>query len=573
VRRNSDADPLIKSLNMHSIPWKFTGNKGLYDREEIMFLISFLRVITNPENNYSLWFLCSSDIYNMDPMDLTKCNIFASKKNLPLYYIFEHIDEFENISDKDIAKRIVDDIKRYNKEIYRASTGELLYKFINESSYLKYLMDNSKGEEIQNIAKFFDIIANIGNVLHENRVYSFVSHLDMLIKAGDNPPVAQADYDSDSVNILTIHKAKGLEFRVVFMVGLVSGIFPSIYRKDTIELPPELIKDITVGKDFHKKEERRLFYVGMTRAKDELYLTSASDYGGERKKKISEFVSEALNLTKDHIILKASPLEIINRYGKVERDRKELPIPEDEIITLSYYQIDDYLTCPLKYKFIHIWKMPIFKHFSIIYGKSLHDAIQEYNRSRMKGENMSEEELISIFEKIWVSEGFLSREHEEERFEAGKRALREFYRKEALSDEKPSYIEEEFTFYLDNNRITGRWDRIDINNEEVTIIDYKSSDIRSEDDAIKRTKGSLQLSIYALAYRERFGRLPDWVELRFIETGFRGKIKKSEKDIEKVKNEIKKVSSGIRLRKFLSRPNYINCRYCACLEICPERSR
>ena len=103
----------------------------------------------------------------------------------------------------------------------------------------------------------------------------------------------------DGVRIMTVHKAKGLEFPVVFLVHLVQGRFPTPKRRDALELPAELIKDLLPSGDFHAQEERRLFYVGMTRARRELFLTSARDYGGTRERKVSLFVLEALDLPKD----------------------------------------------------------------------------------------------------------------------------------------------------------------------------------------------------------------------------------------------------------------------------------
>src|SRR5205814_389241 len=102
-----------------------------------------------------------------------------------------------------------------------------------------------------------------------------------------------------AVRVLTVHKAKGLEFPVVFLVTLVQDKFPLRGRKDALELPVELIKEALPSGDFHKQEERRLFYVGMTRAMRELWLTSARDYGGTRERKVSQFVLEALDLPKD----------------------------------------------------------------------------------------------------------------------------------------------------------------------------------------------------------------------------------------------------------------------------------
>src|SRR5207237_6894121 len=109
---------------------------------------------------------------------------------------------------------------------------------------------------------------------YEN-VREFVKHLDDLIDASEDPAVAEADVETPAVRVLTVHKAKGLEFPVVFLVHLVQGKFPVQKRRDALELPVELIKDLLPTGDFHAQEERRLFYVGMTRERRELFLTCA----------------------------------------------------------------------------------------------------------------------------------------------------------------------------------------------------------------------------------------------------------------------------------------------------------
>src|SRR3989442_8102036 len=108
------------------------------------------------------------------------------------------------------------------------------------------------------------------------------------MEGGEVQAVAEQKAEPPAVRVLPVHKAKGLEFPVVFLVTLVQDKFPLRGRRDALELPVELIKEPLPSGDFHKQEERRLFYVGMTRAKRELHLTSARDYGGTRARKRSE---------------------------------------------------------------------------------------------------------------------------------------------------------------------------------------------------------------------------------------------------------------------------------------------
>lgn len=111
--------------------------------------------------------------------------------------------------------------------------------------------------------------------------------IDLVTEIGEAPISYQHDYvKENAVNIMTVHSAKGLEFPVVFLVNLVNERFPSRDKSEQIPIPEDLIKETLPKGEFHIQEERRLFYVGITRAKDKLYFTASDFYGdGVRKKK------------------------------------------------------------------------------------------------------------------------------------------------------------------------------------------------------------------------------------------------------------------------------------------------
>lgn len=483
VRANKSADAFLRSLNMADIPWFFSGNEGLYLREEIRFLISFLRSVANFDDSVSFYHLSISPTYELSARDLTLCMNYASRRNRSLFYVFSHLSGIPELEEevssegKTIIDRVIRDLGEYADLSIKRSTGEVLYKFITKSGYLKRLISSpspSDEEKVKNIARFFDIIRSTSNVITHDRVPQFISYLDLLIEAGDDPAAAEIDMEIDAVNVLTVHKAKGLEFPVVIMANLVSQRFPSYFRREGIPLPDPLIKDILPSGNFHLQEERRLFYVGMTRAKKELYFASARDCGGKRPRKISQFIMEALDLSKADVVPnKVSSLEVIERNASPagKKGQREETIPPTEILTLSYRRIDDYLTCPLKYRYVHIIRVPIMQHHAVVYGSALHEAVQKYYRRRLSGEKMGEDELLSVFHNCWTSEGFLSREHEEQRLEEGRKALHRFYQMVQKEKHLPTYVEKEFRFPLENNQIMGRWDRIDIHNGEVCIID------------------------------------------------------------------------------------------------------
>jgi len=583
VRSNNDADPFLRALNMRGIPYRFSGNRGLYQREEIRLLISFLRCLADFQDSVSLFNLASSPIYRLNMEDLVRCMTSAKRGNRTLHWVFAHPDEFPLLEElsphsRQRIERIREDIHRFLEYSRTDPTGVVLYKFLTETGYLAQLTQSKNPQDhlkVQNIAKFFELARRFRELAAEDRVQTFVEHLDSLMEAGDDPAAAEADLDAEAVQVLTIHQAKGLEFRVVIMVGLVQNKFPHSKRKEPLPLPEGFIKEVLPSGDFHLQEERRLFYVGMTRAKRELWLTSARDYGGQRPRKISQFVLEALDKPRaDTDYLSTSALEAIRRNApRPQRIAEHLPPwPQGKLLPLSFYQMDDYLTCPLKYKYIHILRVPLLPHHTVIYGQALHEAVREYYRRKIKGRPVSLADLIGIFEGAWRSEGFLSPQHEEQSLLSGRRALSSFFEAQERERIIPILVEEEFSFILDGNRVTGRWDRVDRRDGGIYIVDFKSSQVRDQERADKRARESTQLALYALAYEQIYGEVPQRVELHFLESGMVGLHPIGERDLSRARELVQEASKGIRKRDFPPRPKWLACKYCPFSGICPHSS-
>ncbi len=583
VRSNNNADPFLRSLNMRNIPWRFSGNQGLYSKEEVRICISFLKLMANTEDSLSLYHLLSSEIYQADILDLSVLMHYAKRRNISLFSVlrFKLTDsQLENIPEntRSIIDKFILDVENYLTLSKTLSTGRLLYMFLTQTGYIKSLTKNpslANEEKIRNVAKLFDIVRNYETLSREDRVIYFIQHLSLLIDVGDDPATVEPDLDIPAVQVLTVHKAKGLEFDVVFMVSLVQGRFPWPKRRGVIELPDELIKDMLPSGDFHIQEERRLFYVGMTRAKKELIFTSSLDYGGKKTRKVSRFVLEALGIKSDtsYKTKKVSSEEAIKRNAP-QVEAKFYPqgvsLSDDAILNLTYYKIDDYKSCPLKYKYVHVLRVPIMQHHTVLYGKAMHDAVLRYYQSKMNNIAISESDLIYAFDSSFKTEGFLSVEHIEKRKDAGYNALKQFFKQEEKGKRLPTYMEKEFSFIIENNKINGRWDRVDIAKDKTIIIDFKTSAVKKQKDADKKAKESLQLSIYALAYKHINGILPAAVELHFLESGLVGGAVKDEGDLVDTIKIIKEVSCGIRSRDFAARPQYLSCTYCAYNQICPS---
>ena len=581
VRSNDDADPFLRSLNLRAIPWTFSGNAGLYGRPEVRLLLAFLRAVAHPDDSVSLHYMASSDLYGVPIVDLTRCATHADRKHRWLFDVLKAVETIPELSGelseeaRLAIRHLVSDLVRYMELGREMPTGELLYQFLVDSGWLARMSKAATARdeaEVQNISKFFRRILDASKALKYDNIREFVKHLDALIDAGEDPAVAEADVETPAVRVLTVHKAKGLEFPVVFLVHLVQGRFPTPKRRDALELPIELVKDLLPTGDFHAQEERRLFYVGMTRARRELILTSARDYGGARERKVSQFVLEALDLPKDAARpFKAKAVEELERFAPPPAALEDAlaPMRPDEELLLSHKQIDDYQTCPLKYRYVHVLRVPILRHHTVVYGSTIHAVVEFYLKRRVEGNYTSLEDVLAEYDKKWLNQGFLTWEHQEARKSAGREALTRFWHQEEAEGVKPTHVEKDFAFSIGPNRVRGRFDRVDEDLLGATIIDYKTSEITRQRDADRRVASSLQLKMYALAWREMSGRLPQRVELRFIESHVTGSHAPTDEDTEAAVSAVRAAAEGIRARRFDATPSRQACRSCAYGQICP----
>ena len=589
VRGNRDADPYLRALNMARIPWRFSGTAGLYRQPEVRVLISFLRAVNDPDDSVSLYDLATSEIFGLSPPDVTLALTRARRRRSSLAVALR--DAAEHPEDSPFTLRALEVVQRLlaSLDAHRAmsterSCGELLYHFISGSGWLARLAHEARetGEErLANVGRFFEIVRRQGGLLRDDRLPFLVAQLDTLIETGDDPSTADVEQDEgEAVHVLTYHKAKGLEFSVVFMVGLTADRFPGWDRRDPLELPDELVRDAPpADADHHTAEERRLFYVGMTRAREELVLSWALDYGGRRSRAVSQFVTEALDLppATPSEVARPALLQQLARHEGSPRDSTQVaqrPKLGDRPLMLSYGQINDYLECPAKYRYGHVVRIPTPVSHAMVYGRALHATAQAFHRRQLAGRPMAVTELHAALDASWESVGFLTREHEEARRAAAHDAITLFWENQQRDPARPIAVEQDFTVAFGPDRLRGRYDRVDRDDAgRVVITDYKSSDVRDLTTANRRARESLQLSIYALAHEAQHGSLPDELALYFLESGIVGRTDASEKRLEKAQERLTYAADGIRAGRFEANPSAMRCGYCPFREICPDASR
>jgi DNA helicase-2/ATP-dependent DNA helicase PcrA len=564
MRANSQAAPFIESLKYKGIPFAFSGASGLFSNPEIKMLVSFLKSLVYDDDDIAFYQLSSSEIYNIPHSKITKLYTLAERTNRS---IFSHAKK-EN---GDAFKAIISDIE-YFREKKNDPVGEVIYEFLSKKKYLKKLTKDPSVEnelKVYNIAKFFDRITQFNHASQEKDIIAFLKNLELILEVKEETSTSDIDPDLDAVNVLTVHAAKGLEWPVVFIVNCVSDRFPTRSKSDSLPIPDDLIKERLPEGDFHLEEERRLFYVGATRAKDLLFFSSADDYGGKRIKKLSQFVLEILSEPKPQRIKhKLSPDEKIAFFKKTRPSAVRLPDRfSSDVLHLSRNQIDDYASCPKKFYFAHVVKIPLLENQNLMYGTAIHGALDHFFARRLARGKPTLKQLLADFNEAFQNVGFITREQEEKRHQAGIETLTRFFQEDQNSPTVPRNVEARFEFCVDKIKVNGRYDLVLKSGELNEIVDFKTSKVTLQKDADRRIRQSSQMKVYALAWQEKYGEIPK-TTLHFIESGLKGEITFSAKDLDKTREIIKKVAAGIRSKHMKATPSQFECSQCPYKDIC-----
>jgi DNA helicase-2/ATP-dependent DNA helicase PcrA len=590
VRTNADASPFLKSLALQGVPVRFSGATGLYARPEVRELLSFLRTVADPDSTVDLYGVATGSPYQLGGADLTAILEMARRRHRSLWSVMAELEDPPRLLrlSEDTRRRLGrlrSELRAAVDDSHRRPAGEVLYEHLKRSGRLRDLVaDADRGREapLRNVARLFDIVRAQSAVLDDDRIPFLARHLQTLAASGDDPAEPEAELDEDSVAVLTVHKAKGLEFRCVFLVGLVDGRFPLRGRGDRLPRIPALgAARVAPATERPHAEERRLFYVAMTRARDELHLSWSRLTGAGRRRRPSPFIAEALDRSAEDDS-PASPVAPgdalaariaagLDRSATVERPVASRGAGVSGPLSLSFSQIDDYLSCPLKYRLRHVVRVPTPPHHALVLGNALHQAAAAFHNAAIRGRPFGEADLLAVFDAHWSSEGFLSRDHEEARYARGRAALVRF-REDQLRPgaSVPVAVERPFAVNIGRDMVRGRYDRVDESGDGVVITDYKSSDVREDARADQKARDSLQLQVYALAHEAETGRLPAAVQLHFLDSGVVGRAAPDPARLAKARARIEEAASGIRAGEFVARPDPVGCGFCPYREVCPS---
>lgn len=406
----------------------------------------------------------------------------------------------------------------------------------------------------------------------------FLDYLELFREAGGVVALA-SDERSNAVRLMTAHSAKGLEFDHVFILRVVSNSFPALYREPLIETPAELRNSQPTAdcgeKELHKQEERRLFYVAMTRARDTLAMYG--QYGrGEKDRTPPGFLRELIKdrMLRDyfsHRTCRAFQTEIFAAGEASSRIAEWINLPANPALgaTLSASAIQRYEICPLQFKLEREWRIPSDVSAALQYGAAMHRVLLSYYLSVRQNRPIDEATLLELFRTDLSSAG-LSDSYQHELYEKkGTAELREFLCGARSAEMEVLHTEEQFRIKVGETNLVGRIDRIDRTPEgAIVVTDYKTGRPKSQEDADE----SLQLSLYAFAAREKWGYKAERLVFHNLEGNTIIVTSRSDGQIEEAKMRVEDIAQRIADGQFEPKVG-IHCFSCAYRNLCPKTEK
>ncbi len=577
VRANHYAQPFIEAFRKANIPYQFLSERGLYDKPEIKKLMAVLRVLANPTDDISFYEVLRMPVWNINMETIAKMIVDARKFHGSVWAQVKKNDECE------LLMKVIGDLMDYSKD---HTVGEVLYRFTESIKLYEILLRQGTieaEERITNIATFFGKIREFERGNDQKTVLDFVDYLELAAEAGDNPSAKFDVVGMDGVQISTIHGVKGLEFNTVFVASLVNRRFPSDNRKDLIEMPSELIQEILDDSDVHTQEERRLFYVACTRAKEKLHLMWSDFYNPSsakkpRSSKRSRFIDEIVDDVELTQLEKT--VEGVEQFLKPKVGSQQLAvgsqlITNDKITRFSYSQLSTFQSCPRQYQYSYLYKIPQPPSGALSFGSTMHNTLQEFyivvGQSKQASlftdfnEDLSLDRLLEIYESKWMSGGYESKAHMEASKERGKGILKLFYTHFQEGIPAIEFLEKGFKLKIGDYTISGRIDRADKRADgTLEIVDYKTGKSKSQKDV----DNDMQLKIYAMAAKECFNQPASKLTLYFLDDDLKVSTEPDDEKLEKARAEIVEVADQINQSDFEATPSKFKCGFCAYRKIC-----
>jgi DNA helicase-2/ATP-dependent DNA helicase PcrA len=582
-RQHAHRDELVAELSRRKIPFVIS-RLSILDHPLVKDVIAYLRLIGTPYDDIACARVLSAPAWHLEASDLVRLAERAKKEKKSIYDSLQVPQGQLAFDDSHAAsKELLEFLAAQRRTLRRRTAREILTDLLEwlEVPQRAAQQDRKYVNRLTGFAKEWEPKS-------ETRLLpEFIEYLDFYSQAGGNISL-EDDAPADAVQLMTVHGAKGLEFPHVFLLRVNSKKFPATERSRTFEFPAALMKEGEPAEQFHIQEERRLFYVALTRAEERVTVTTLTEKKGRVPVFIEDMLLDPEIKRRDIRMLapKVSPwpqttIPFANSeaqlfpvssipskiFSRIADWAEQFHPPSPEPLTLSPSAVSGYRSCPQQYLFGYLWSLREGPRATLTFGAVMHNTVRRFVDQLRKGVRLPWDDIVRIFETEWKSAGFEDDYQEQGYKKDGLEQLRVFHA--SILENPPQVLEQEkrFELPLENDVVlTGRMDQINSigGKKDVEIVDYKTGKPKKAALA----KKDIQLSIYSIAAKEILELNPIRLVFHYLQNNERQETTRDAKQLDEAQKIVQEVASEIRAGSFPPNPGF-SCKSCAYRPICP----
>ena len=581
-RNNRDAFPIAVALERKNIPHEIKSDEDLFSDKFVKKFILLLDAIYHYGEDSFLIPVLHMEEFGIDPLAVYKMITGANKGRKSIYDLLEK----EEVSKK---------VKNWVKASKNEEVTKLMETILRESGLFESMLKAKDASAFLGIEKIMEEAKRISTNNAGAVLADFMKYLDTLRSHKIFIKHPKIYYKKSSVLLMTAHRAKGLEFKNIFIIGATEKTFGPKSNRDKLSIIPEVYQKTGMPsiKNTGDEDERRLFYVAITRAKKEIFITYSNLDENSKEVLPSPFINELREDRKEIIDTSKFEQNIIANPHNFFVERKESGTKEidQEFVlelwksqSLSVTALNNYLECPWKYFYRNLLRIPSVPERYLLYGTSMHKAVDDLFKA-MKNREVDGQFLLNSYKRHLGNLG-LNLKEEKEYWEKGKKALVGWYKWAKPNLSNPIISEFSITVSLPKSEVVlaGKLDKVEfLSDTRVSITDFKTGKQKSRNEiegktqsASRQSGGNMkrQLVFYKLLLdlHENSARQGKWEMekgiIEFLEPDEKGKYKKEEfeissEEVEELKETIRKVADEIITLSFWNKTcNNKDCEYC-----------
>lgn len=595
-RENRDAVPLASAIEKQSIPCNIESDQDILGDDDVKKLLRVLRAVQHFGTPSYFFELLHVDFLDIPPLDIYKLSSFGALKRMNIYDIArsETLLAEAGVESKEKILGLYHKLSDWKRMTENRGAGEVFEIIVRDSGFLVHIL--GRPDAMEKIAKLHGLFEHLKSLIENKKNYSlrdFFDHLDLVEEhaiAIKSPEMRNAP---GKIRLMTAHKSKGLEFEYVFIINAIDGRWGSRRRMEHIKLPRriyEIVQDAENKLEKNNDDERNLFYVAITRAKKEVFITWSETNRNGKEQLPSQFISAI----KPDLI---DPCDA-EPYEKEYAAHREITFAPTPLHTpelgdraflsdlfekrgLSVTALNNYLECPWHYFYVNLVRIPEAPNKHLSFGNAIHAALKNFferKNNDVDEKIATKEYLIRRFEEALAREPIEEKDYKET-LEKGTLALASYYNAYHNVWTRKTLNE----FMIDNVmlapgvKILGKIDKLEIldNSKNAIVSDYKTGKPKSRNFIEGKTKESgsgnykRQLVFYRLLLEQGSDYGMSSAEIDFIEPDEKGRQHKesfviAKEDVDELIKTVLAVAREIKDLSFWDQTcDDPDCRYCA----------